>query len=127
MPYHYSRARKQFTADLLTIRTALREAYSAACSSAIVKQYALCSAVILTSAKVETYLETLVSDWARAVLGTALTSNRLPQDTRAFLLNDPAIENAYRRLVFDDNEALFFAAIAAVLGSPLFQIARDSD
>jgi len=75
MPYHYSRARKQFAADLAVITNALGDAFSVKCSSIIVREFALCSAVVLTSAKVETYLETLVADWGRAVLSEGLKTD----------------------------------------------------
>src|SRR4051794_9076141 len=101
MPYHYSRARKQFTSDLAAIITALDDAYSPRCSSRIVRELALCSAVVLTSAKVETYLETLVAAWGKAVLGGGLKTEKLPPQTRAFLLNEPAIEKIYKKFGYD--------------------------
>jgi hypothetical protein len=127
MPYHYSRARKQFVADLAVIASALGDAFSAKCSSVIVREFALCSAVVLTSAKVESYLETLVADWGKAVLGRGLKTDKLHRHTRAFLLNDPAIEKVYRRLGFDGNEATFLPALAHLLGSSPFQFSKDGE
>lgn len=127
MAYHYSRARKQFNAELAVINSALRGAYSAKYPVGKVREFALCSAVILTSAKVETYVETLVADWGRSVLGNGLKTNDLPRHTRAFLLNEPSIEKIYRRLGFDANEANFLPALSQMLGSAIFQFAKDGE
>jgi hypothetical protein len=127
MPYHYSRARKQFASDLATITYALSDAHSAKCSSGVVRELALCSAVVLTSAKVETYLETLVADWGKAVLDNGLKTDKLPPHTRAFLFNEPAIEKIYKRLGYDASEALFLPALAQLLGSRLFHFAKDDE
>lgn len=127
MPYHYSHARKQFVADLTVINGALGDAFSTKCSSVVVREFALCSAVVLTSAKVETYLETLVADWGKALLGSGLKTDALPRHTRAFLLNDPAIQKVYRRWAFDGDEASFLSALAQLLGTPLFQFSKDGE
>jgi len=127
MPYHYSHARKQFIADLISIKTALNDAYSPKCSSGVVREYALCSAIVLTSAKVETYLETLVADWGKAVLGANLKTDALHRHIRAFLLNDPSIEKIYKRLGFDGNEGTFIPALALQLGSGPFKFSKDGE
>lgn len=127
MPYQYSRARKQFISDLVTIYAALRDAYSGQCSSSIVRGFALCSAVILTSAKVESYLETLVSDWGKAILSNSITTEKLPLHTRAFLLNDPAIETAYMKFGFQRNESEFLPEIGSMIGQPVLLFGKDGE
>jgi hypothetical protein len=127
MPYHYSRARKQFIAEQGAIRTALGDAYSAKCSSSVVREFALCSAVVLTRAKVETYLATLVADWGRAVSGAGLKTDALHPHTRAFLLNEPAIEKAYMRLAFDGNEGNFIPALGLLMGTPVFNFSKNGE
>jgi hypothetical protein len=127
MPYHYSRARKQLIADLGTTRIALRDAYSAKCSSGVVREVALCGAVALASAKVETYLATLVADWGKAVLAAGLKTDSLHGNTRAFLLNEPGLEKVYKRLAFDGNEGDFILALAQLLGKPLFNFSKDGE
>jgi hypothetical protein len=127
MPYHYSRARKQLIADLGTIKTVLSDAYSAKCSSVTVREFALCSAVVLTSAKVETYLETLVADWGKAVLAAGLKTDALHPHTRAFLLNEPSVESIYKKLGLDGNEGEFIPALARILGTPLFSFSKNGE
>jgi hypothetical protein len=95
--------------------------------SVIVREFALCSAVILTSAKLETYLETLVADWGKAVVGRGLKMHKLSRHTRAFLLNEPAIEKIYRRYGYDHDEERFLPALALLLGARLFDFAKDRE
>jgi hypothetical protein len=125
MPYRSSRARKQFIADLRDISRTLDEAYSGKCSSVKVQEFALCSAVVLTSAKFEAYLEMLISDWGKAVVSNGVKTERLSRHTRAFLLNDPQIENAYRKLSFDQSESAFLPKIGRLVGTSVFQFATD--
>ncbi len=127
MPYRYSRARKQFGADLNVIRTTLREAYSPKCTSQRVKEYALCSAVILTSAKLETYLETLISDWCKAFATNGLLTDSLPLSTRAFLFNDPGIEAAYKKLVYQADESRFLPEIGSLVGNSVFLFGKNGE
>jgi hypothetical protein len=127
MPYCYSRARKQFNADIVVIDSTLKAAFSPKCTVNSVREYALCSAVILTSAKFETYLETLVADWCRALLANGLLTDSLPLSTRAFLLNDPAVENAYRRLVYRQDESVFLPEIGDLVGNPAFLFAKNGE
>lgn len=125
MPYRYSGARKQYTVDVEAIASTLKEAFSPKCTSQPVKEYALCSAVILTSARFETYLETLVSDWCKAIVANRLSTDVLPLNTRAFLLNDPAIENAYKKFVYRQDESEFLPDIAALIGRTMFLFASN--
>lgn len=127
MPYRYSRARKQFIADVVAIDSTLRDAFSPKCTPRSVREYALCSAVILTSAKFETYLETLISDWCRALLANGLLTDSLPLSTRAFLLNDPVVESAYRRLVYRQDESEFLSEIGNLVGNPVFLFAKNGE
>lgn len=125
MPYSYSGARKQYIAELAIISATLKDAFSAKHLARSVKEYALCSAVILTSAKVETYLETLVSDWCRAILANALLTDALPVNTRAFLLNHPAIESAYRKFAYRQDESEFLPDLGKLVGSNIFDFANN--
>ncbi|WP_109488443.1 HEPN domain-containing protein [Occallatibacter savannae] len=127
MPYRYSRARKQFIADVGVVLTTLKDAFSPACTSTSVQNYALCSAVILTSAGFESYLETLVSDWCRALLANGINTDLLPLNTRAFLLNDPAIEGAYKKFILRQNESDFLPEIGGLVGNDIFLFAKNGE
>jgi hypothetical protein len=125
MPYQYSGARKQYIADIAAISITLKESFSPKCTSKRVKDYALCSAVILTSAKLETYFETLVSDWCRAILANGVLTDALPLNTRAFLLNHTSIEIAYKKLIFRQDESEFLPEIGRLIGTSVFQFANS--
>jgi hypothetical protein len=99
MPYAYSRARKRFNADIEGLLITTREAESPLCASSRVRGLAHGSAVLLASAKVESYLEDLILDWGQAINSNGVLSGDLPRHTRAFLLNGSAIKAAYRKLL----------------------------
>lgn len=125
MAYRVSRARKQFATEIRTIQSALREAHSSKCSSTRVREMALCSAVILCSAKLESYIEDLVSDWAKAVVAQGLTTDKLHNHTRSFLLNHPSVEAVYRRYLLDGDETELLKSLAGLFPSKHFSFAAS--
>jgi hypothetical protein len=125
MPYTRSRARKLFESDLASIVLTIRAAYSGQCLSGPVREFALCSAVLLCSAKIESYLEDLLADWARAVMAQGVTTERLPRTTRAFLMNQQALGAAYRRFIADEDEIALLGRLEALIGATAFEFAFD--
>lgn len=111
MPYKRSRARKQFEGEIRTILRTIDEAFSKRCSSPKVREYTLCSAVLLTSAKLESYIEDLIGDWGASIRTHGVTTERLPHRTRAYLLNHPTTFIAYRRYIADEDEGSFLTKI----------------
>jgi len=125
MAYVRSRARKQFELDLANILATIRAAYSPQCSSTSVREFALCSGVLLCSAKVESYLEDLLADWAKAVKSNGVTTDKVPRTVRAFLLGQQALTSAYRRFIAEEDEAVLLSRVEPFIGKPHFEIAID--
>jgi hypothetical protein len=71
------------------------------------------SAVILTSSKVESYLEDLISDWGTAIAGAGLTAATLPPEMRAFLMHGTATKSAYRKLLLQEHGERDFLRLTA--------------
>lgn len=78
---------------------------------------------VLCSAKFESYLELLIADWGRAIASNALITDRMPLHTRAFLMNHPSVESAYRRYILDNSEAHLLPQLGALLGEGHFAFA----
>jgi len=117
MAYVYSRARKRFNAEVKDLLVSTREAESPLCTSARVRDLAHGSAVILTSAKVESYLEDLILDWGKAINSTGILAGTLPKQTRAFLLNGSSVRAAYRKLfLLEHGEKNFLELIGQHIG-----------
>ena len=125
MAYRQSRARRRFDAEVKRLLETVREAYSQECSSTAVREFALCSAVLLCSARMESYVEDLLADWGSAVKVQVLTTERLPKRMRAFLLNQPAIFSAYRQYIVDGDEAGVLTRLEALIGSAYYDLAID--
>jgi hypothetical protein len=125
MPYHRSRARKRFEIDIVIFLKTLGEAFSSKCSSHSVRGFALCSAVLLCSARLESYLEDLLGDWSQSVRAPHLTTDQLPKRTRAFLLNQAGILAAYRRYVCYGSESELLSKLEAFVGQSTYEFAID--
>jgi hypothetical protein len=115
MPYYRSRARKQFDIDTTGLLNTVREAFSKKCSSPSVREFALCSAVLLCSARLESYLEDLLADWSQSVRTHGLTTDKLNKRTRAFLLNRSEVAAAYRRFVCYGDESELLTRLEALI------------
>src|SRR5579863_6235850 len=124
MPYRRSRARKRFDADTATLLSTVREAYSRRCPSSSVRQLALCSAVVLCSARLESYIEDLLGDWSRSLNAPHVTTDRLPKRTRAFLLSQAGV-SAYRRYVCYDDETHLLAKLEPLVGQLHYDLGID--
>jgi hypothetical protein len=125
MPYRRSRARKRFQQEVDLLHKTVREAYSHQCTSGDVRRFALCSAVLLCSARFESYLEDLLGDWARTVGGVGITTEKLHRRTRAFLLNQPAVVAAYRRYILEDDESALLTRLETLVGTAHYEFGLD--
>lgn|ERR1035441_543361 len=125
MAYRQSRARRRFDVEVGRLLGTVREAHSSKCSSSAVREFALCSAVLLCSARMESYIEDLLADWGGAVKTQILTTEKLPRRIRAFLLNQPAVVAAYRQYIVDGDEAGILTKLETLIGGPHYDFAID--
>lgn len=125
MPYKRSRARKQFDSDVGKLLQDLRIAYSTECSSNAVRDLALCAAVVLCSARLESYLEDLLDGWGSAVQSQGLTTEKLSRRVRAFLLHQQALSAVYRRFLVDDDEGQLLSKIDDMIRQNRYHFAVD--
>jgi hypothetical protein len=125
MAYTRSRARKQFDIDVIEILSTIRTAHSSQCSSPAIRTFALCAAVLLCSARFESYIEDLIGNWGRLVTTQAVTTERLPRRLRAFLLNQPAVVAAYRAFIVDNDELSFLSKLETLIGQAHYEFALD--
>jgi hypothetical protein len=126
MAYICSRARKQFETEVSHLLDTVREAHSRQCSSTAVREFALCSAVLLCSAKLESYIEDLLADWGNSVNAKGVMTDRLPRSTRAFFLTQTALTAAYRKYLVDDDEGALLSKLETLIAQNHFEVAIDS-
>lgn len=125
MGYTRSRARKQFDADVSLLLQTVRIAYGRQCSSSAVREYALFSAVLLCSARLESYIEDLLTDWARSIRAQGVTTDKLPRRLRAYLLTQPTITAAYRKSLAENDETLLLSKLELLIGQTNYEFALD--
>lgn len=126
MPYSRSRARKRFEAEISQVLGALREAFSSKCSSPQVRELAMYGAILLASAKVESYIEDLIADWGSSVRSSAPTTEKLPTRMRAYLLNRPELLSAYRKFVCFQDEREFLSEVESFVGGTHYEFGIDT-
>lgn len=124
MPYFKSESRIAFDKEigciLLVVAQACRRKSSVHGS---VRDYVLCCAILLCSAKLEEYIQGILSDWALAITGCGKQVDCLPGNLRAFLLASPATVNGYRHYVAYNDEKELISSLSATLGKPHNQFA----
>lgn len=116
MAYAYSRARKSFHQEVNDLLASSQQADSNPCPPRV-SRLAHASAIVLTSAKVENYLEDLITDWSLALSSSTYTAGALPSKTRAFLLSGASMHAAYRKLLLQEKgEKDFLEMLGSQLG-----------
>jgi len=125
MPYTLSRARKQFDLEIRTILSTVRIAHSRQCISMPVREFALCSGILLGSARLETYLEDLILDWVMSIRRGNITTERLPKTIRAYLLFQSSLKDAYTNYLADGDEGALLNHLEGSLGQTHYEFALD--
>ncbi|MDQ3048752.1 MAG: HEPN domain-containing protein [Bacteroidota bacterium] len=86
------------------------------------KKYVLSCGVMLCSAKIEVYIEDFFDSWIDKVNGAALTSASLPNNLKTLYLNQPFLNNAYKKLITESSESKFIDLLTSELGNQHFNL-----
>ncbi|MBV9788968.1 MAG: hypothetical protein JOZ51_12375 [Chloroflexi bacterium] len=125
MPYTKSRARKAFDIEVDELIKVIREAHSRKCNLPNVRSHVLCSAVMLCSAKVEVYLEDVISDWINLINASGIRTDQLPRNFRAYYLNNSSTVSLYKSFFASNDEVDFLKKLSNTLGQDFRQVAID--
>jgi hypothetical protein len=125
MPYARSRARREFEADADRCIDVIRRAQRMRIRDHEVKDYILVAAIVHCSARIEAYLEDLITDWITALNTTPQTTHSLPAALRVRqFISDPLMETIKRFVVFD-NEGEHAASLEQLVGTNPMVFAVD--
>lgn len=125
MPYRLSRARREFESEVTQLVEDLRVAHKSAGVSSAVRSHVTCSCVLLCMARLEGYIQDVVSEWVRRLGRGATVAASLPATLRALYLHDGAIVSAYKHYLLSGDESRFLDAVSRTLGSSSLQLASD--
>ena len=125
MPYQKSSARKNFDQEIDKMISIIRATYRNKVASQDTKEYVLSCAIMLTSAKLEGYFQDFFDTWIQKVNGAGLTVNKLPLNLRALYLNQVFLANAFKKLLYEKNEAQFIESLAAQITDSHFHLTDD--
>lgn len=126
MPYTKSQARKSFDTEIDKMISVIRTTYLNKTTTNEIKEYVLCSCVMLCTAKIEVYFEDLIDSWIGKVNLSGLQTNRLPNNLKAIYLNQPFLSNAFKKLIVENNESSFIDQITAQLTNYHFYLTDNT-
>ena len=122
MSYKKSKARVNFEHDLKKILITVKITYSNKCTISETRSFVLCSAILLTSAKIENYLQEVVNDWASLVAHRSLKVGSLPKNLRSFMLvNNGTTQSAYKHYFAFGDEGKLIDSITNTLDNQCYQ------
>ena len=105
--YLKSRARQTFENEIGAVLRTVRQAFSANCPAPEVRVFVLSNAMLMGSAKLESYVEDLVSDWVTRVNAARLNSHAIPTALRSHFFSQQSVTASYQRFaVYGDEHAL---------------------
>lgn len=122
MPYAKSQARKNFDTEIDKMISVIKSTFANTSISTDTKQYVLSCGVMLGTAKIEVYLEDFFDTWISKINSTALTSSHLPNNLKALYINQPFLNNGFKKLIVENSESKYFEAIASQLGNNSFHL-----
>jgi hypothetical protein len=125
MPYSKSQARKNFETEIDKMISVIKAAYKNKGATADIKEYVLSCATLLASAKLEVYFEDFFDTWIQKVNLAGLNVSHLPKNLRAVYLNQGFLNNAFKKLIIENNESNFIDVVTAQMSNYHFHLTDD--
>ena len=122
MPYTKSQARKTFDTEIDKMISDIKSTFVNKAISNDTKRYVLSCCVMLGSAKIEVYIEDFFDSWVNKINTTPLTSSHLPNNLKALYLNQPFLNNGFKKLIVENSESKYFESVAEQLNNKNFQL-----
>ena len=117
--YRKSRARRTFETEIGEVLQTVRRAFSRDCRIPAVRIHVLSSAMLMGSAKVESYVEGIISDWVARLNAVGLQTDALPTALRARFFNQQANVASYRQFIVNgDEHALSVRTVKLINSNP---------
>lgn len=123
--YLKSRARKTFDTEIAEAFRAIRSAFSNACRIEAVRVYVLSNAMLVGSAKLESYVEDLISDWVARVNASGLQTSHLPPAIRARFFSQQSVVAAFQHYVIRGDEGELNARVSDLVNGNIARFLVD--
>lgn len=120
MSYSKSVARKSFESATSEILTVIRAAHSKGCKDADIRRYVLCNATVMCSARMEAYLEDLITEWISRVNSSTVQTHNLPAELRAHFALHPDIREYFRSFILTKDEPSLLDKMGTKFGHSCF-------
>lgn len=117
MPYRKSRARKTFDSEIGSCIAVIRWIQLHGIQNPSLRDYVLSNAIIRTSAKIESYLEDVITDWISELNAAPRPTDQIPSAMRVRHMANAQMIDACRQFIAFQDEMKFSQACAALLGS----------
>lgn len=122
MPYTKSQARKTFDSEIDKMISVIKTTFANKGILVVTRQYVLSCCVMLGTAKIEVYIEDFIDAWVSKINATPLTSSHLPNNLKALYINQPFLNNGFKKLIVDNSESKYFESVAGQLNNDIFQL-----
>lgn len=128
MTYSKSRAIREFENEIDLIKTTLATAFSTPGIPYPVGEYAVASAIFLTSAKIESYIQDSLDSVMQAISISGKRSRHLPDRLRSFLFAyDDGLQQAWKNFVANGSERLLVEAVTSLRQRDVHKLTNDQE
>lgn len=107
MPYARSAARRDFEGQVALLKRTLGTCRPGGSLRADVRDSVISYTVLLTSAYLETYLDSVISAWLQRCVTSGVTFSKLPNTLRSFCFLDDRILEPFRHYCLTGDEFMF--------------------
>ena len=122
MAYSKSLPLQAFIVEIDTMISVIKSSYQNRSISLDTKKYVLGCSVMLCSAKVEVYIEDFFNTWISRINASALAAGSLPNNLKTLYLNQPFLNNAYKKLIMENSEPKFIDLLKDELTNVYFNL-----
>ena len=122
MTYSKSLPLRTFIIEIDAMISVIKSSYRNKSISSDTKKYVLGCSVMLCSAKVEVYIEDFFDTWVSRINASALTSDSLPNNLKTLYLNQPFLNNAYKKLIMENSEPKYIDLLKDELSNVYFNL-----
>ena len=120
MPYIKSKARKVFEEQIDIIINIIKKTFSNNHIDSDIKNYIIGHAVIITSGKIEEYIQDILSDYFHNLNSNNIKTNLLPDELRAFLFSEVNLIDSYKHFVISNDERRLIETLSNRINSDNF-------
>ena len=122
MPYSKSIPLQAFITEVDAMIVVIKSTYKNKSASLETKEYVLSCSIMLCSAKIEVYIADFFDSWIVKVNASALLSAALPNNLKTLYLNQPFLNNAYKKLIMEGSESKFIDSLTNELSNIHFNL-----